>query len=337
MVISQISPARGHTGGRTLVEIRGSGFREPSPPPPGVYPAPPPPPSVQVLFGGVPALDVAVESSECVFAISPPCPLPMVHGPGRDDLPYPATVDIEIANLDDDGNVIAGEQAVVPSAFEYLRPDLGRPTHGWSVVDAFLYNLKLQIHPNVTYAVHADFGGFGGAINLAYTASLPGLVILSVAIRDSEIRRQGPTQVASADPDKTVRKQEGLEVDMLFEILGVSNNMRELGSLLITSRMFFQKNKELLVPRNPLDPSAGFIPYVMEFSWGNEMRVTTADSNANLANFTISAAIRNVVLEEMPGLPEEGTTASAVGVAHEGAIAPTYKVQEVEIQRTRLG
>lgn len=335
MQITQIAPDKGHTGGRTLVEIRGTGFREPGEPDPGVFPAVLKP-SMQVFFGDTPALDVAVESTECVFAVSPPCPIPMIYGAGKDDLPFPAKVSITVKNLDDDGNPISGEEATVEDAFEYLRPDLSKPIHAWSVVVTMLYQLKLQIHPNVTYAVHSDFGGFGNAINLAYTATLPGLVILSVAFRDSEIRRQGPKEVPAKNSGEAVRKNEGLEQDVLFEILGVANDMDELGALMLTTRMFFQNNNKLLVRRNPTDPSAGYIGYTVEFSWGNEMRLATTDSNANLANFTISAAIRNVVLEEMPGLPEAGTTHTATGSAHEGASAPIYTVETVEILKEKL-
>lgn len=337
MNITLISPTKGHTGGRTLVEIKGTGFREPSPPVEGVYPVEPSPPSVRVLFGGVPAIDVAVESTSCVFAVSPMCELPMASGPDGDDLPFPATVDITVENIDDDGNLIPGEQVVVPNAFEYLRPDLNQHSHGWSVMQRFYTMLKLQIHKNVSYAVHSDFGGFGSQINLAYTARLPAIMVLAAAFRDSEIRRQGPQLVKSNTADQSVRKQELLELDLLLELLGVSDSPDELGKLLLLTRAFFQKNKTVRVPRDPLDPSAGTIEYTLDFSWGTEMRVTMADANSNLANFTVSCGIRNILLEEMPCMAPDGTTRTADGVAHEGSTAPIHIVDEIDIAKERFG
>jgi hypothetical protein len=87
VTIESVSPARGHTGGRTLVEIQGSGFREPPAPDlthQGELPAPPS--TVRVLFGETPARSVAVAGSDLLFVETP------IHDPG--------TVDVTVQNLD---------------------------------------------------------------------------------------------------------------------------------------------------------------------------------------------------------------------------------------------
>jgi hypothetical protein len=64
--LTSISPATGSTGGRTLVELRGSGFRLP-PEPSATGPAPVPGPTVAVEVAGRPATDVRVLAAWQLF------------------------------------------------------------------------------------------------------------------------------------------------------------------------------------------------------------------------------------------------------------------------------
>jgi hypothetical protein len=86
VTIDSVKPARGHTGGRTLVEITGSGFRTPPEPDlnyQGVLPAPPT--LVRVMFGDTPARKVVVAGEDLLWAESP------IHDPGE--------VDVTVQNL----------------------------------------------------------------------------------------------------------------------------------------------------------------------------------------------------------------------------------------------
>lgn len=77
--ISSISPRRGHTGGRFLVEILGSGFRvQPEGEIGTGAPIPPPPQSVRVFFGADEALDVQVWAEGRLYCRTP------IMDPGRD-------------------------------------------------------------------------------------------------------------------------------------------------------------------------------------------------------------------------------------------------------------
>lgn len=68
--IANVTPAEGHTGGRTLVEITGTGFRLPTSPAP-TGPTSAPPPSVRVTFGTVAASNVAIFSSTLLSCLTP--------------------------------------------------------------------------------------------------------------------------------------------------------------------------------------------------------------------------------------------------------------------------
>jgi hypothetical protein len=82
--IAAVLPAKGHTGGQTLIEITGAGFAL-APPAPDVLPAPPQLSRVRVLFGGVEATDVEVVDDTTVYCTTP------IHDPGP--------VDVVVQNL----------------------------------------------------------------------------------------------------------------------------------------------------------------------------------------------------------------------------------------------
>lgn len=84
ITITSVTPELGHTGGRTVVEIIGTGFREP-PDPPATGRAPKPPRMARVLFGGVPGFDVEVFGPDLIHCRSP------IHDPG--------TVDVTVQHL----------------------------------------------------------------------------------------------------------------------------------------------------------------------------------------------------------------------------------------------
>lgn len=70
VTIASVTPGYGHTGGQTLVEIVGSGFRvQDASDVPGPVPARPP--TVGVAFGGVAATNVAVASSTLLYCQTP--------------------------------------------------------------------------------------------------------------------------------------------------------------------------------------------------------------------------------------------------------------------------
>ncbi len=323
-----------------MVEIQGSGFNVPGDPRAGVFPVPELAPSVAVTFGGMPALDVAVESDTVLFAISPICPLPMTSGPGRDDLPFPAVVDIAVQNLDAAGVPIVGELVLAPAAFEYLRPNLALESHGTLTLDKFVEELRRQVTPGVDHAVHSDYSDNGSTqINLAYLPAFPALVILSLNLLDAVGKPQGPQAAPMATEGLFARRREPVKVDVVMDLLGISDNSIELRNLMFATRTFFQQNPVLRVPRNPVDPTAGTIDYTLDFQFGDPMTVTAGaqEANSNLMNFSLSCVIRGVLIEEMPGLPEEGTTETLASMAHAGTVGVTHAADATDVRREKLG
>lgn len=69
--IVSVTPNEGHSGGKTLVEVVGTNFREPTPPPPTGQTTQVWPPSVRVLFGGQPAANITVWGPTQLYCQTP--------------------------------------------------------------------------------------------------------------------------------------------------------------------------------------------------------------------------------------------------------------------------
>jgi hypothetical protein len=179
--ITSLEPASGPTGGLTLVEVTGSGFRMP-PAPPASGPTSPPRPTVEVLVGGRRAADVRVRAPDRLSFLSP------AHDAG--------TADVVVRNLDDDGVPIAGEEATLAGGYTFVAPRLAVESDLTRLVRTLLRELKRQVHPNVSLTVQTDFDAeTGDELHLTELASMPGLVLVGPgALREPLLLAQPGTR-----------------------------------------------------------------------------------------------------------------------------------------------
>lgn len=344
--ITSIAPARGHTGGHTLVEIIGSGFAlPPAPPDTGVVPAPAP--SVSVTFGGVPALDVAVESSTTLFAVSPISPATSLDKNGSIDI-GPGFVNIVLQNLDENGEAIDGESVTATDAFEYVRPDVSVESHATIAIARLMEEMRRQIHPRVDFAVHTDWSdNDGNNLNLAYLPQLPALLLTDIEFQASPYGAQGPQEADYGD-GRFGSLREPDTVDASLVILGVAETVVEIGNLMTNVIKFFKKNSVLQVPCNPAEAYAadrasyipsnwvgGIVEYPLEHVVAEPVRLTVQGQNTNIKMFAYAVAVRRITLDDTPGLPTEGTTETPAGVPHEAVIGMTTVVDDVSLGRYR--
>lgn len=344
--ITSIAPARGHTGGRTLVEITGTGFAlPPDPPDTGIAPAPAP--SVAVTFGGVAALEVAVESDTVVFALSPISPATSMTTKDQLDI-GPGFVDIVVQNLDADGEAIDGESVTAADAFEYVRPDLSQESIATIAIARLIEELRRQILPNVDFAVHTDWSdNDGNSLNLAYLPTLPALLLTDIEFPLSAMQIQGHQAIDYGDGRFAVMREPTL-VDITCVVLGVAETMVEVGNLMTQVMLFWKKNNVLQVPRSPAqtysEDRASYIPAnwtggaldcPLENMVAEPVRITVQGSNTNLKTFAFAAAVRRVPIEDAPGLPTEGTSETPAAVAHESILGMTTEADDVTIARQR--
>lgn len=186
MLATTITPSEGLTTGRRIVTIRGAGFRLPVPEVGGSSWRR----TVAVWFGGQLA-DEVVPLAHYRLAVV----VPAFRGDPGD---LPAVVDVRVANLDDAGLPVPGEDVTLADAFTYRRPSLTVEGDLVAVVRAVVLQLRRDLIANVTTSADPDYAA-ETATGLTAIAELPVVVLDGPRIapaagvyRDNDVDTMGP-------------------------------------------------------------------------------------------------------------------------------------------------
>jgi hypothetical protein len=200
--ISSVTPSSGHTGGKTLVEIAGTNFATPAPPPAtGVAPAPAP--SVAVTFGGEPALEVAVLSATLIRCLTPIRDQRVVLTPFTVDASTNTFTSAAHGLID--GTIVF---PVVTSAAGLPAPLVA--TRGYYVRDAAANTFKLS----------ATLGGSAIDVTTAVAASLKSVGAYDVAVQNLDANGAPiPGEVATRAKAYTFRRPDLTEDSDLSRVV----------------------------------------------------------------------------------------------------------------------
>lgn len=292
VTITAVSPTIGHTGGKTLVLIEGSGFRLPTIPDPddnGITPEGPP--SVVVTFGGVRATTVRVASTGLLYVTTAPA----------DETAEP--VDVVVTNIDDDGAPISGETATQASAWRYVRPNVTGPRSDLvRMIDTLLRDLKRQVVANVAWPAHTDFDpDTEDTLSVVDVPSFPGLILAATQLEDSDFAVRGEQEIDDPDDDEAfLLVKEPVTVNVLFMLVGVSDNSKELLNLSAATRLFFKMNPRLTMARDPSNSARGTVSFDMSARDAKGVRLQIEASKDNVQTFALVVRVENFPLESMP-------------------------------------
>ena len=291
-VITTVDPASGPTGGKTLVNVTGAGFRVPAVPGPSEAPLPPPRPTVEVLVGGRLADDIRVIDATRLSFLSP--------------AGEPGSADLTVRNLADDGSPVPGEDATLPEVFTFVRPGLVPESDLTRLVRTLMRELKRQVLPEVSLTVQTDFDAeTGDELHLAQLAKLPSLVLVGPELSQNRFFSVNALPEASAGPDDFARRRAPYTVDLAFTLIGVSDHTTELLNLMAATELFFHRNKYLEMERDPASPDGGRARYEMDISPGGDLKVTSQPNESNVRSFSGSFLVRGFDLEDLTGMPGE--------------------------------
>jgi hypothetical protein len=323
--ITTVTPALGHSGGKTLIEIDGTNFALP-PAPVAAGPTTAPPPSVTVTVGGVPATAVAVVSATLIYCLTP-----------KGD-PDAGALDVVLQNNNASGVPIGGEVVTKMAAFTYQRPDLTEESELARVVRALIQELKRQIHKNVVLSQHTDYDdSTGDLLNLAAVESLPALILGNLEIPEDRVHAVQSKVEFDIGNGRFIARRAPTAVDVNVTLVGVTDNPITALNLMQAVRGFFKKNPYLTLDRDGSDPSQGTVSYEMDWSFGGPVAVSHQGDNSNVESFGGSITLRGVILEDIPGIsrtkpaaipahfPHEATT-SIGGISADTAV-PTLDAQ----------
>lgn len=305
--ITSLTPASGPTGGRTLVEVAGSGFRLPPPPPPSGSTLPPKP-TVQILIGGRDATAVRVRASDRLTFISP--------------IGDAGAADVVLRNLDDDGAPISGEDVTLAGGFLYRMPELAAESDLARLVRTLLRELKRQVLPNVSLTVQTDFDAqTGDELHIAELASLPAIVLVGPELREDRFYSMNQLPEVAGAPGTVLRRRVPYTVDLAFTLVGASDHTVELLNLMAATELFFHKNKFLEMPRDLANRAGDHVRYEMDFAPDGDLRVTSQPNDSNVRSFSGSFVVRGFDLEDLAGVPGDAIT-EQTAPADEIVIAP---------------
>lgn len=311
--ISTVSPTAGHSGGKTLVVIDGTNFRLPTTPPAENGVTPEAQPSVSVTFGGRAAIRVDVASATRAYVLTP-------IGDPTDD-----PVDVVLTNLDDDGVPIPGETVTRVASWRFVRPDV---TTGRSdlvrLIDTFVDELKRQITPNVVMPGNTDYDSdTGDTLSVSEVPEFPGLVVAASELVDNDFyAERSKIEVENPDdPDGFLELEPPVTVDLVFTVVGVSDNQKELLNLAAVTKRFFRKNPYLSMARDAEDAGKGEVRYEMNAEDAPNVRIKAEANSDNIRTFALTARVIGFDIEAMFEIRNpDGTAVSGPGGANEGAV-----------------
>lgn len=310
--ITSLSPTAGHTGGGTIVAIEGTNFRLPNAPAPINNQTPEAPPSMQFIFGGTPAKNVAVVSSTLAYVQTP------VHDATE------AAVAVQALNCDDDGDPIPGETFTFAGAWRFLLPDLSTDDSDLvRIIRAFEAELKRQVTPNTTWPQNTDYDeDTSDTVSMTEVPKFPGLIIVATELSDNDFySERSKVEVPHPDdPTVFVTYAPPVTVDIVFTLVGVSDNSKELLNLAATTRRYFRKNPYIAMLRDPADASKGMVQYEMNAEDAPNVRIKVDGNEDNLRTFSLTAKIIGFDIEAMHEIRNsDGTPVRGPGDSNEGA------------------
>ena len=270
-----ISPASGPSSGGDLVRLQGIGFAE----------------RVEVLFGNAIAKILNVREVDGVSFADVRTP---AHAPG--------VVDVVLTNLDANGSPIAGEHAILSEIYRFLRAPIVREADLTRVVRALLRELKRQVIENVSASVALDYDDTpADGLSIVAMATLPSLVLSGPrVVQNRFFSTNEPHEDAVLGPSgpEFLRRRPAFTVDLGFTITAASDRTVELFNLLAATATFLNRNRWLVLDRDPADPSKGAVRWEMDPE--GEVR-TKLDGEGDVRVFTCGFVVRGFDIDE--GLP----------------------------------
>ena len=248
---TSITPDAGHPGGRYLVRIVGTDFREHPVAPATGYVGGDLVRSMEVEIDGVLASDVRVYSGTELT-----CNVPLFRGdPALLETGH--AVDVVLRNLDPD------EETTIVGAFTFQRVNLSRGRGVLAhVVATVIDEIRRQVINNVALSTSVDYDADSGdMLARVELATLPGIALFGPDVSFNNLRReQKRTQRRDVPGNEYEKFHEPDVVDLGFNAVVVTGESpTEFLNLVQGFQLFFRRNPEVVVDRDADDPNAGTV------------------------------------------------------------------------------
>lgn len=289
-----ITPSSGKTKGTNLVKIEGTNFRVPTIEPSGEVNGAEQF-TVKVEFEGVESEWAASASDTIIYARVPE------YTGGWDTIP--ATLDVRIANLDDDGDEIAGENVTESDAYTVDRTSFTDQPYLMRVTEMLIRRLKRHLMTDVGITISRDYDDDPTTVD-RLRSNLP-----AIYVSGPDIERTGgvyhfPVNDAEENPldtDEFVLKSPPMVVDLFFTVRGWADNPYHLYNMTQQLMLLFRDLPYLDVEVDPAQPDLGSVEYPVELDWAGFPDLEAAPGFSDLENFQARLKIIGVHIDEESG------------------------------------
>jgi len=297
--ITSIDPNTGLTRGDNIIKISGTNFR-----------LPPPPPSTGYLGGDQQkTVSVKFEGQESAWAYSASATMILARVPeyrGPHDIAYPVSLDVRVANLDDSGLEIPGENVTEVDGYDVDRPSLAVESYFQRVIRALQHVFKRHVHPHVYVTVSRDAPS-SALDDQRLVADAPALYLTGprtpINRFDSINREEG--EIDPGDPTQYYRRRYPVTVDMDFVLEIVAKSSRQLYGLIQSTHLLFRDVTEVRVTDDPGDdpvnPTGTYKEYEILMPWEFPVDVNNTPNPSDLFTASAGVRIRGVHIDEEAG------------------------------------
>jgi hypothetical protein len=291
--ISGVNPASGSTRGGNVVRIAGTNFRLP----------PPPPVDGPVLSDQQKTVSVKFQGVESAWAYSASSSLILARVPewsGPYDITFPAPLNVRVANLDDAGVEIVGENVTLPAAYAITRPDLVAESYLQRVVREIIALFRRHVIANTHYSTGRDFS-LSPSLQETLRASGPLLQLVGPTLvlnRFYSLNQEDPESDPLGGITGMRRRKPPVTVDLVLTVVPWANNEGHLHALVQALMLFGRDIKFVRVAVDPLDLSKGTKDYEFEPEWDSFPEMNSDPTADDLVYSVSRCVVRGVHVDE---------------------------------------
>lgn len=283
--ITGISPVSGSTKGGNVVQIQGTNFRLPPPPPAGGYLGGPAQVTVSVKFEGVECPWAEAASDSLIL-----CRVPQWEGP---DNPIPVALDVRVANLDDLGAEIPTENTTSPGAYTISRGTIATKCFLMRVCEEVILKFRRHLLENTHMTMSRDFDS--DPVDLARKlAELPVVYLIgpNTPLNRFHSINQEPCQEHPTELNEYLRKAPPVTTDLDWSVRIFANNMHHLLGLQQAFLLLFRDVVEVVIDGGS---------YQMMMPFGQYPTITTVPNQSDIFSLRGAFVIKGVHIDEESG------------------------------------
>jgi len=291
--ITSVEPNAGTTRGRSVIRIIGSNFRPPDPIPPTGYQGTAQQKTVSVKFAGV-------ESEWAYYAADGLILARVPEWRGSYKVAFPYALDVRVANLDNSGVEIPGENATLVGGYSIDRPSLQAESYLQRAIREVIRLYRRHVVENSHHTTSRDFSGDPSS-QKTLRATTPLLQLVGPRLplnRFDSINREEPEVDPLGGPNGMMRRMAPVTCDVFFEIRLFALSDRHITSMVQAALLMHRDIKYVGVPNDPGDPSAGTKEYDLDMPWDGYPEIETEPNISDLLSASMLCKVRGVHIDE---------------------------------------